>query len=145
MMLLSWIPVPGTITPEPSPLVHVTEAARPSASSTETCVLAPSRLPRKRSPKPSSPSRAGDSGAGARRRQLPVAQRLALAEQPPARRPQRRALGRGDEDRREYLADVGLLGVERDALGGEPRGGRGEVAHARAAPALQRLGEPGRD
>ena len=40
--LLMCIPVPGTTTPEPSPLVHVTLQARPSESSTEMCVVEPS-------------------------------------------------------------------------------------------------------
>ena len=35
------MPVPGTTTPEPSPLVHVTAHASPSPSSTETCVVEP--------------------------------------------------------------------------------------------------------
>ena len=42
MTLLTWMPVPGTTTPEPSPLVQVTLHARPSASSTEMCVVEPS-------------------------------------------------------------------------------------------------------
>ena len=42
IMLLRWTPAPGTITPEPSPLVHVTAQARPSPSSTEMCVVEPS-------------------------------------------------------------------------------------------------------
>ena len=41
MMLLTWMPVPGTTTPEPSPFVHVTEQARPSPSTTEMCVVEP--------------------------------------------------------------------------------------------------------
>ena len=43
IMLLTWMPVPGTTSPEPSPLVVVTAHAQPSASSTETCVVEPSR------------------------------------------------------------------------------------------------------
>ena len=35
--------MPGTTMPEPSPFVHVTEQAQPSASSTEMCVVEPSR------------------------------------------------------------------------------------------------------
>ncbi len=50
--LLRCMPVPGTTTPEPSPLVHVALHARPSASSTEMCVVAPRREARKRSRKP---------------------------------------------------------------------------------------------
>src|SRR5205823_1233082 len=42
--LLTWTPVPGTTTPEPSPFEQVTAHAQPSASSTETCVVDPSRL-----------------------------------------------------------------------------------------------------
>ena len=41
MTLLRWMPVPGTTSPEPSPLVHVTAHAPPSPSSTETCVVEP--------------------------------------------------------------------------------------------------------
>ena len=41
MMLLTCTPVPGTTTPEPSPFVHVTAAARPSASMTLMCVVLP--------------------------------------------------------------------------------------------------------
>ena len=40
--------------PEPSPFVHVTDAARPSPSTTEMCVVPPSREDRKRSRKPGS-------------------------------------------------------------------------------------------
>ena len=45
IMLLTWMPVPGTTIPEPSPLVVVTAHAQPSASSTETWVVEPSREP----------------------------------------------------------------------------------------------------
>ena len=47
-MLLTCMPVPGTTMPEPSPFVHVTEHAQPSPSSTEMCVVEPSRLAMKR-------------------------------------------------------------------------------------------------
>ena len=40
-MLLSWMPVPGTITPEPEPVEDETDAAFPSASTTETWVVPP--------------------------------------------------------------------------------------------------------
>ena len=43
MMLLTWMPVPGTTMPEPSPFVQVTEHARPAASTTEMCVVEPIR------------------------------------------------------------------------------------------------------
>ncbi len=43
-MLLTCTPVPGTTSPEPSPLVHVTAHAQPASSSTEMCVVEPSRL-----------------------------------------------------------------------------------------------------
>ena len=46
------MPVPGTTIPEPSPLVVVTAHAQPSASSTETCVVEPSRELMKESRKP---------------------------------------------------------------------------------------------
>src|SRR3954452_14885737 len=49
MMLLTWMPVPGTTMPAPSPFVHVTAHARPSASITEMCVVEPRRDARKRS------------------------------------------------------------------------------------------------
>ena len=39
-MLFRWIPVPGTTTPEPEPVEAVQEAALPSASTTEICVVA---------------------------------------------------------------------------------------------------------
>ena len=54
MMLFMWMPVPGTTMPEPSPLVHVTEHARPAASSTEMCVVEPIREPSRRRAKPGS-------------------------------------------------------------------------------------------
>ena len=38
-MLFSWIPVPGTITPEPEPVEAVSEAAFPSSSTAEMCVV----------------------------------------------------------------------------------------------------------
>ena len=53
-MLFMCRPVPGTSTPEPSPLEVVAEAAQPSASSTETCVVEPTRLDRNRPAKPGS-------------------------------------------------------------------------------------------
>src|SRR3954470_6702115 len=43
IMLLTWTPVPGTTIPDPSPLVVVTLQAQPSASSTDTWVVEPSR------------------------------------------------------------------------------------------------------
>ena len=48
IMLLTWMPVPGTTMPEPSPLVHVTAHAQPASSITEMCVVEPSRLAMKR-------------------------------------------------------------------------------------------------
>ena len=38
-MLFRWMPVPGTITPEPEPVEDESDAAVPSASTTETCVV----------------------------------------------------------------------------------------------------------
>src|SRR5206468_4548622 len=38
-MLFRWIPVPGTITPEPDPVDDEIEHALPSASTAETCVV----------------------------------------------------------------------------------------------------------
>ena len=52
MTLLTWMPVPGTTRPEPSPFVHVTEHARPSPSRTEMCVVEPRREASRRSAKP---------------------------------------------------------------------------------------------
>ena len=40
-MLFSWMPVPGTITPEPEPVDDESDAAFPSASTAETCVVPP--------------------------------------------------------------------------------------------------------
>src|SRR5919198_938374 len=40
-MLFRWIPVPGTITPEPEPVEVEHDAALPSASTAETCVVPP--------------------------------------------------------------------------------------------------------
>ena len=54
MTLLTWMPVPGTTRPEPSPFVHVTEHARPSPSRTEMCVVEPRREASRRSAKPGS-------------------------------------------------------------------------------------------
>ena len=38
-MLFRWIPVPGTMTPEPAPVDAVSEAAFPRSSTTEICVV----------------------------------------------------------------------------------------------------------
>ena len=38
-MLFRWIPVPGTMTPEPAPVDAVSEAAFPRSSTTEMCVV----------------------------------------------------------------------------------------------------------
>ena len=65
MMLLTWMPVPGTTIPEPSPFVHVTAQARPAPSITEMCVVDPSRdpsEPRKSSAKPCSARPSRNSG-----------------------------------------------------------------------------------
>src|SRR3954471_6115915 len=43
LIFLPGTPVPGPTTPDPSPLVVVTAHAQPSASSTLTCVVEPSR------------------------------------------------------------------------------------------------------
>ena len=43
-MLLRWMPVPGTATPEHEPFEQVTDTHAPSASITERCVVDPSRL-----------------------------------------------------------------------------------------------------
>ena len=40
-MLFIWMPVPGTITPEPEPVDADSEAALPEASTTEMCVVPP--------------------------------------------------------------------------------------------------------
>ena len=40
-MLLSWMPVPGTITPEPEPVDEESDAAFPCSSTAETCVVPP--------------------------------------------------------------------------------------------------------
>ena len=56
------MPVPGTTSPQPSPFVHVTAHAQPSASAAEMCVVAPSRLAVKRSRKPGSGRPARNSG-----------------------------------------------------------------------------------
>ena len=46
--------MPGTITPQPSPFVHVTEQAQPSASMAEMWVVAPSRPAMNVAPNPGS-------------------------------------------------------------------------------------------
>jgi hypothetical protein len=38
-MLFMWMPVPGTITPEPAPVDAVSDAAFPRSSTTEMCVV----------------------------------------------------------------------------------------------------------
>jgi hypothetical protein len=43
IMLLRWMPVPGTTSPLPSPLVHVAAQAQPSSSIAEMWVVEPSR------------------------------------------------------------------------------------------------------
>ena len=62
MTLLTWMPVPGTTRPEPSPFVHVTEHARPSPSRTEMCVVEPRREASRRSAKPGSTSPSTKAG-----------------------------------------------------------------------------------
>ena len=47
-MLFRWMPVPGTTTPEPEPVEAVQDAALPSASTTEICVVAAEALDRVR-------------------------------------------------------------------------------------------------
>ena len=66
IMLLRWMPVPGTNTPEPSPLVHVTAHARPSPSSTEMWVVEPSWEPMNSPRKPGRASPSRNSGVRAR-------------------------------------------------------------------------------
>ncbi len=61
-MLLTWTPVPGTTSPEPSPLVHVTAHAQPASSITEMCVVEPSRLAMNESRKPGSASPSRNDG-----------------------------------------------------------------------------------
>ena len=65
MMLLTWMPVPGTTMPEPSPFVHVTEHARPSPSMTEMCVVEPIRDASSRAPNAGSPSPSTNSAVRA--------------------------------------------------------------------------------
>ena len=115
MMLLRWIPVPGTTTPEPSPFVHVTAHAIPSASITEMCVVEPSVKPR----------------IAERRDERRRARRL-------------RALHRGDESpgrrrarlarraRRSASASSDAAGVRRRV--GQHRRGRGRRRAAARAP-----------
>ena len=38
-MLFMWMPVPGTMTPEPAPVDAVSDAAFPRSSTTEMCVV----------------------------------------------------------------------------------------------------------
>ena len=58
--------MPGTITPELAPLLHVTEHAMPSRSRTATCVVEPSRPDaRNASPKPGWSSCSRNSGVRA--------------------------------------------------------------------------------
>ena len=40
-MLFMWMPVPGTTTPEPAPVDEDSDAAFPSASMAEMCVVPP--------------------------------------------------------------------------------------------------------
>ena len=53
-MLLSWMPVPSTYTPEPEPFEQVTLAHPPSPSRAVMWVVEPSRSPRNRRAKPGS-------------------------------------------------------------------------------------------
>ena len=55
-MLFRWMPVPGTITPEPEPVEAVSDAAFPAASTTEMCVVP-------RSPCSGTPAQAGTDAA----------------------------------------------------------------------------------
>ena len=76
MTLLRWMPVPGTTTPDPSPLVHVALHARPSASITAMCVVEPRRAGSARGSRPGrAPRRTRECARPARRpsRRSPIA------------------------------------------------------------------------
>ena len=101
--------MPGTTIPEPSPLEHVTPQAQPSASSTEMCVVEPSREARKRSWKPSWARPSRNSGVAR------VLRRLHHLDQPPDVRRAGAALEQrervGDED--PAAAGGGLVSTSR--------------------------------
>jgi hypothetical protein len=73
--------------------------------------------------------------------ELRLVERLALAQRAAGGGEHGADLGRGEQDRLEDRCDVGLLGVDRHAVAGEPRGRRGELGRGDAAPALERRGQ----
>ena len=100
-MLLTWTPVPGTISPEPVPFEQVTLAQRPSPSSAVMWVVEPSRSRRRparsRAAKPVArrgPAR--NSSRALRLRRLH--RRDQVAPGPPARRPLEQLEREGDQD-----------------------------------------------
>ena len=70
-MLFRWIPVPGTMTPEPEPVDAESDAALPSASTAEMCVVPPGD------------ARSAGARSALRRRRSPGGERV-LGEQAPS-------------------------------------------------------------
>src|SRR5436190_39917 len=145
MMLFMWMPVPGTTIPAPSPFVHVTEQARPSASMTVRWAVEPIRDASSRAPNAGSPSPSTNSAVRAacaepldRVAELGLALEVAFAQQRPVGRVERPHLWRRTEDRLEQVDDLGLLGVDDDPVAGERRRRRGEVGEGERAPAPHR-------
>ncbi len=168
MMLLTWMPVPGTTTPEPSPFVHVTAHARPAASTTEMCVVDPMREPSRRGAKPGSPSPStncrralglgrlhrADDRRERRRRAAPGRAGAATSAQQDAARRRRRvrqhvapAVAHVERLARDRLVAAQVRGGEHAAARTDVRGDRvGDVAlverrRALGAEALDRVAQ----
>ena len=97
--LLRWMPVPGTTTPEPSPFELVTAHAQPSASSTDTCVVDPSRFAC-----PTPPHRRARPGTPACAPARPRPSRRRGSARPAVRAPGRARRARGRSGRRPRSA-----------------------------------------
>ena len=128
MMLLTWMPVPGTTMPEPSPFVHVTEQARPSASMTVRCVVEPIREPS---------SRAREAGLAEPLDELRRARRLRLLHRAHDERERRRRRRSG----RAAAATARAGSRRRTAAGWSARRARGSgppAARARSPRSARR-------
>ena len=121
-MLFRWMPVPGTITPEPEPVDDESDAALPSASTTETCVVPPAG------------ACSGAPAAARRSARAPRAAPSARAAAAPARR------GRGPPRSRSSRARVCSRITSTSAATASALPARRSAPAARAARARRRSG-----
>ena len=88
-------------------------------------------------PRPSAPNRSSASASSGKRKTSPSPQR------PPAGRVELARARQPLVDRGEDVEDVGLLGVDRRPLAGQPDAGADQVGERHRAEALQRLRQAG--